>query len=135
MVSEDEAKPSLGRACRQIAGRSERTCDLTSAVVPRGTPFHRAVQLEFPPIGFDASRLSCGRSLSGTSEFGAVEPDAVDDHGQPSRQSHDRLLQPTAPGDLHRPGLEPGPFRIAVLSPRTAWGLFSPTEDPAAKML
>src|ERR1043165_6826982 len=79
--SEDEAKPSLGRACRQIAGRSERTCDLTSSVVPRGTPFHRAVQLEFPPIGFDASRLSCGRSLSGPSEFGAVEPDAVDDHG------------------------------------------------------
>src|SRR5262245_33662600 len=28
-----------------------------------------------------------------------------------------------------------GPRRIAVLSPRTAWGLFAPTEDPAAKAL
>src|SRR5665811_1906468 len=26
------------------------------------------------------------------------------------RQGHDRLFHPAAPGDLHRPGLEPGPF-------------------------
>ena len=35
---------------------------------------------------------------------------AVHDHGQPTRQRHDRLLHPAVPGDLHRPGLEPGPF-------------------------
>src|SRR3989442_76288 len=33
------------------------------------------------------------------------------DHGQPPRQRHDRLLHPAMPGDLHRPGFEPGPFR------------------------
>src|SRR5215467_5226475 len=41
----------------------------------------------------------------------AVNPDAVHDHGQPTRQCHDRLLHPAMSGDLHRPGLEPGPFR------------------------
>jgi hypothetical protein len=29
----------------------------------------------------------------------------VHDHGQPARQSYDRLLDPAAPGDLHRPSL------------------------------
>ena len=31
-------------------GRSKRTCELTSSIVPRGTSFHRSVELEFPPI-------------------------------------------------------------------------------------
>jgi hypothetical protein len=35
-------------------GRSKRTCELTSSIVPRGTPFHRLV--EFPPIAFDPER-------------------------------------------------------------------------------
>ena len=30
-------------------GRSKRTCELTSSIVPRGTSFHRWVELEFPP--------------------------------------------------------------------------------------
>jgi hypothetical protein len=34
----------------------------------------------------------------------------VHDHGQPTRQCHDRLLHSAVPGDLHRPGLEPGSF-------------------------
>ena len=37
-------------------GRSKRTCELTSSIVPRGTSFHRSVELEFPPIGFDPAR-------------------------------------------------------------------------------
>ena len=37
-------------------GRSKRTCELTSSVVPRGTPFHRLVELGFPPIAFDPVR-------------------------------------------------------------------------------
>ena len=40
-------------------GRSKRTYELTSSIVPRGTSFHRSVELEFPPIGFDPARLSC----------------------------------------------------------------------------
>jgi hypothetical protein len=37
-------------------GRSKRTCELTSSIVPRGTSFHRLVELEFPPIAFDPER-------------------------------------------------------------------------------
>ena len=68
-----------------------------------------AVELEFPPIGIDPARFSsCCRGLfPGPPELGAVNPYAVHDHGQPARQCHDSLLHPAAPGDLHRPGLEP----------------------------
>ena len=89
-------------------GRSKRPSGLTSSIVPRGTPFHRWVELELPPIAIDAVRASCCRyGLSGPSELGAVNPDAVQDHGQPACQRDDRLLFPAAPGDLHRPSLEP----------------------------
>jgi len=67
------------------------------------------VELEYPPIGFDPARFSCGcRGLfPGPPELSAVNPYAVHDHGQPARQGHDRLFHSAAPGDLHRPGLEP----------------------------
>jgi len=35
---------------------SKQTCELTSSLVPRGTLFHRLVELEFPPIAFDPER-------------------------------------------------------------------------------
>ena len=109
MGFEDEVEQSIARPCRQTNGRSKRTCELTSSIVPRGTSFHRSVELEFPPIGFDPARFSCCcRGLfPGPPELGAVNPDAVHDHGQPACQRHDRLFHPAAPGDLHRPGLEP----------------------------
>ena len=115
MGSEDEVEQSNGRPCRQSDGRSKRTCELTSSIVPRGTSFHRSVELGFPSIGTDAARFSCcGRGLLlCPAERGAVDPDAVHNHGQPSRQGDDCLFHPTVPGDLHRPGLEPGPFRRA----------------------
>ena len=47
MGFENEAEQSLGRPCRQGDGRSKRTYELTSSIVPRGTPFHHAVELEF----------------------------------------------------------------------------------------
>ena len=59
--------------------RSKRTCDLAPSIVPRGTSCHRAVELAFPPIAFDLA-LSCSCSL-GPSELGAVNPDAMHDHG------------------------------------------------------
>jgi hypothetical protein len=34
----------------------------------------------------------------------------VHDHGQSTRQGHNRLFQAAVSGDLHRPDLEPGPF-------------------------
>ena len=62
-------------------GRSKRTCELTSSIVPRGTLFHRLVELEFPPIAFDPERPLRRRSFSGPSELGAISPDAVHNHG------------------------------------------------------
>src|SRR5258705_544370 len=49
---------------------------------------------KFSPIGFDPERFSCccRGLLPGPPELGAVNPDAVHDHGQPASQSHDRLL-------------------------------------------
>src|SRR6188472_1949345 len=112
MGSEDEAEQSLPRPCCQLNGRFKRTCELTSSIVPRGTSFHRRVELEFPPIGSDLAGLSCCCCglFPGPAELGAVNPDAVHDHSQPPRQRDDRLFHPAAPSDLHRPGLEPGPF-------------------------
>ena len=75
------------------SGRSKRPSELTSSIVPRGTPFHRWVELELPPITIDAVRPSCCRyGLSGPFKLGAVNPDAVQDHGEPTRQRHDRLF-------------------------------------------
>src|ERR1700740_3718818 len=72
MGFEDEAEQSFGRPCRQSNGRSKRTCELTSSIVPRGTSFHRSVELQFSPIGFYLERLSCCRGLlPGPSELGA----------------------------------------------------------------
>jgi hypothetical protein len=95
---------------RQVVPKSKRTCELTSSIVPRGTSFHRWVELDFPPIAFDAARSSRCCSGPGPAELGTVNPDAVHDHGQSPRQRDDRLFHPAAPGDLHRPSLEPGPF-------------------------
>jgi hypothetical protein len=107
MGSEDEVEQSLPRSCRQTNGRSKRTRELTSSIVPRGTSFHRWVELEFPPIAFDLARLSCCCDFPGPPELGAVNPDAVHDHGQPARQCHDCFLHAAVVGNLHRPGLEP----------------------------
>ena len=99
MGFEDEAEQSLGRPCRQCDGRSKRTYDLTSSIVPRGTSFHRSVELECPSIGLDAARFSCCCCglFSGPAELGAVNPYAVHDHSQPACQGHDRLFHPAAP--------------------------------------
>src|SRR6516164_1766268 len=93
MGSEDEVEQSFGRPCVAV-GRSKRPSGLTSSIVPRGTPFHRCVDLEFSPIGFDPERFSCGCRgwLPGPPELGAINPYAVHDDGQPARQGHDRLL-------------------------------------------
>src|ERR1700693_6083936 len=112
MGFENEAEQSFGRPYRQIDGRSKRTNELTSSIVPRGTSFHRLVELEFSPIVIELARFSCCcRGLfPGPAELGAVNPYAVHDYGEPACEGHDWLFLPAASGDLHRPGLEPGPF-------------------------
>ena len=79
MGVEDGVEQSFGRPYRQRDGRSKRPSELTSSIVPRGTTFHRRVELEFPPIGFDPVRLSCCyRGLFPCpAERGAVNPDAA----------------------------------------------------------
>src|ERR1700752_2401260 len=101
MGFEDEMEQSFGRPCRQTNGRSKQTCELTSSIVPRGTSFHRWVELDFPPIAFDPVWSSCCRRdlFPGPAELGTVNPDAVHNHGQPAGQRDDRLFHSAAPGD------------------------------------
>src|SRR5260370_4619814 len=112
MGFEDEVEQSFDRPCRQTSGRSKRTCELTSSIVPRGTSFHRSVELRFPSIGFDPAWFSCccRGSFPGPAELSAVNPYALHTPVQPARQGHDRLFHPPAPGDLPCPGPQPGPF-------------------------
>src|SRR3974390_2603593 len=110
MGSEDEADQSKGRSYR---GRTWRTYDLTSSIVPRGTSSHHVVELVFLPIAVGCL-LSCGYGLlPDPAELGAINPNAVHDHGQPARQRHNRFLHATAFGDLHCPTLQPRPFCCA----------------------
>ena len=71
--------------CRGLAaavGRSKRTCELTSSIVPRGTPFHRWWSSSFLLSHLIPNGRSCCSSFSGPSELSAINPDAVHDHGQ-----------------------------------------------------
>ena len=61
-------------------GRSKRTYELTSSIVPRGTFFHRLVELKFPPIAFDPELPLRRCSFSGPSELSAINPDAMHNH-------------------------------------------------------
>src|SRR5450759_3652301 len=85
----------------------DRTYELTSSIVPRGTSFHHSVELDCSPIAFDPARLSCRYDFPGPAELGAVNPYAVHDHGQPARQRHDRLFHPAAPGCKYAPNIDP----------------------------
>src|SRR3974377_694621 len=110
MGSENEADQSKGRSCR---GRTWRTYDLTSSIVPRGTSSHHVVELVFLPIAVGCL-LSCGYGLlPDPAELGAINPNAVHAHGQPARQRHNRFLHATRFGDLHCPTLQPRPFCCA----------------------
>src|SRR5271168_723791 len=100
-----------GLTVRVTVGPSDRT----NSPHPSSREGHLStagVELWFSPIGIDPERFSdcCRGLLTGPPELGAVNPDAVHDHGQPASQGHDRFLHPAAPGDLHGPGLEPRPF-------------------------
>src|SRR6516225_4815884 len=105
---EDEVEQSFGRPVRQMAGPSDQT----------NSPHPSSREGHIPPLGgargspivIDPVRPSCRYDLSGPTELGAVNPDAVHDHGQPTRQRYNRLFHPALPSDLHRPGLEPGPL-------------------------
>src|SRR5262249_1066299 len=53
----------LGATLPPVGGRTSRTCELTSSIVPRGTPFHCAVEFELLPLichgyGFHAAAVA-----------------------------------------------------------------------------
>src|SRR5919204_6636823 len=77
MGFEDEVEQSFGRPCRQCDGGFKRTYELTSSIVPRGTSFHRWVELDFLPIAFDPAQTSSRCDFPGPPEFGAVNPQAA----------------------------------------------------------
>ena len=109
MGFEDEVEQSVAAA---LPTKRQVQADMRTHLIhrPARDIIHRSVELEFPPIGFDHSLFLGGCGFPGPAELGAVNPDAVHVHGQPSSQRDDRLFDPAVPGDLHRPGLEPGPF-------------------------
>ena len=74
---------TIFEAAFAVNGRSKRTCELTSSIVPRGTSFHCSADLEFPSIGFDPVDCSCccRRLFPGPTELSAINPDAMHDHG------------------------------------------------------
>ena len=103
MGSEDEAEQSIGRPCRQTNGRSKRTNELTSSIVPRGTSFHRSVELECPPIGSDLARLSCRcRGLfPGPAELGAVHRNRLSTAAMSMSPTGSRFSSESAPRPFH----------------------------------
>ena len=110
MGFENEAEQSLGRPCRQMtAGPSGHAI----SPHPSSREGHHSTarwSSRFLLFDCDLAFSCCCSLLPAPAELGAVNPDPVHDHGQPARQRHDRLFPAAAPGDLHRPGLEPGPF-------------------------
>ena len=64
----------FGAALPSADGRSKRTYELTSSIVPRGTSFHRSVELAFPPIGFDLVRSFMPLRLPGSSGTRCRQP-------------------------------------------------------------
>src|SRR5215813_2958025 len=92
-----------------LNGRFKRTCELTSSIVPRGTS---------STAGWISSFLLSGLILNGFHAAAVAGPrlhrnSVPSTHMRcmmPASQGHDRLLHSAAPGDLHGPGLKPGPF-------------------------
>ena len=82
MGSEDEAEQSLWRPCRRQVQADMRTHLIHR---PARDIIHRLRGLEFPPIAFDPERSSRCSNFSGPSELSAISPDAMHNHGQPSR--------------------------------------------------
>ena len=100
----------------------KRTNELTSSIVPRGTSFHRVVELQCSPIVIDPERFSCRSCFLGPAKLGAVGPYAVHDHGEATCQRHDRLLHPAVPAVGAVFGLTPARHQSGALDLRKRAG-------------
>src|ERR1700751_837501 len=65
-----EVEQSNGRPCVAV-GRSKRPSGLTSSLVPRGTPFHRCVELETDD--FEVRPFPSGEALLDTLTSGGAD--------------------------------------------------------------
>src|SRR6516162_5127708 len=111
MGFEDEVEQSFGRPCRQCDGRFKRTYELTSSIVPRGTSFHRGVELDFLLLHWILhSSQATATSLVHRNSVPSTHTRCMITANRRASATI-ALLHPAMPGDLHRPGLEPGPFR------------------------
>src|SRR6516162_1551057 len=84
MGFEDEVEQSIGRPCRQTNGRSKRTCELTSSIVPRGTSFHRSVEL--------SGGLAVRRTVGPSGHANSPHPSSREGHHSTARWSSSFLL-------------------------------------------
>src|SRR6516164_5102549 len=114
MGSENEVEQSIERPCRWQVQATARTHLI-----------HRPARDTIPPLGgsrasscyaIDAVRPLCCRCvLSGPFELGTVNPDSVQDHGQPPCQCDDRFPLPVAPARSRSPD-----WSLAHVRPNTA---------------
>src|SRR5262249_26384360 len=101
---------SGGLAASVTAGPSGQ--DLTSSIVPRGTSFHRWVELDLLLLHLILHRSqAAATSLVHRNSVPSTHMRCIITAKR--RASATRLLQPAVAGNLHRPGLEPGPLRRA----------------------
>src|SRR6202040_546857 len=101
----NDLRGGLADNCRQV--QAHMRTDLIHRPARDTIPPPGGVRV--PPMRFNLSGLSCG-GFPGPAELGAIKPNAVHNPRQPPRQGDDRLFHAAAPGDLHRPSLEPRPF-------------------------
>ena len=84
----------------------KKSGDLTTAIVPAGTSFP-AVSRE--PCDLPSCALR-GSLLRRPVELGAVDPHAMQNHGELSSNRDFGFSEPASFGDPHAPGFEHGPF-------------------------
>ena len=111
MGFEDEVEQSKRRPCPTVtAGPSGHA----NSPHPSSREGHHSTawwSSSFLLSRFGSMSLSCRCGFPGPAELSAINPDAVHDYSQPSRQRDNRSFDAAVPGDLHRPSLEPGPSR------------------------
>ena len=97
MGFENEAERSIGRPCRRLAaGPSGHTI---SPHPSSREGHHSTARWNSRVLLFNGVWLSCRHGFfPAPAERGSVDPDAVHDYGQPTRQRHDCFLHAAAPG-------------------------------------
>ena len=107
MGFENEVEQSIGRPCRQTNGRSSGHCELTSSIVPRGTSCHHEVELVF--LLSDLIMYSSHAATAFLLQRNSAPSIQMRCMMTAKRRASATIafFTAAAPGNLHRPGLEP----------------------------